>query len=62
MPPLSTKQTIISHFNSMNTKILLHVGDQDPGLVQANKCGGLRPVNGVPTVLFIARSATAIHI
>jgi hypothetical protein len=51
---LATKNTIICHLNSLNTereKTTYDVGNQGPGLEQTQQCGGIKPVNGIPTIL-----------
>jgi hypothetical protein len=48
LPPISTKQTIISLLNRKppNTKTTTYgVGNPGPGLGQAQKCDGVKPVN-----------------
>jgi len=43
IPPISTKRTMISDFNSLNTKKDAYdVGNQGPGLGQARQCGGVK--------------------
>jgi len=53
--PTSTKWTITSHpkLNSLNTKktTTYEVGNPGLGLRQAQKCGGAKPINGIPTLL-----------
>ena len=41
------------HLNSLNTKktTIYDVGNPSPGLGQAQKCGGFKPVNGKPPLL-----------
>jgi len=54
--PLSTKRTNTSDLNSMNTKIktmTYDIGNPGHGLVQAQKCGRIKPVNGIPTNMYI---------
>ena len=46
--PISTKQTITSHLNSLNTKkkrgiTTYDIGNPDPGLGHTQKCGGVKP-------------------
>jgi hypothetical protein len=55
IPPISTKQTISYHLNwltehkkTMTTTY--YIGNPGPGLVQAQKCGGVKPVNGNATL------------
>ena len=50
IPQISIKRTITSHPNSLNTKntTTYHIGNPDPGLGQAQKCGGVKLVNGMP--------------
>ena len=49
------KWSITSHLHSLNTKkktMTYDVGNAGPGLEQAQKCGRVRPVNGIPTITF----------
>ena len=39
-----------SHLNSLNTKTKGHVRTPGTGLGQAQKCGGIKPVNWIPTL------------
>jgi hypothetical protein len=39
-----------SHLNSLNTKTKGHVWTPGTGLGQAQKCGGIKPVNWIPTL------------
>ena len=39
-----------SHLNSLNTKTKGHVWTSGTGLGQAQKCGGIKPVNWIPTL------------
>jgi hypothetical protein len=41
---------IRSHLNSLNIKKTYDVGNSCPGLGQAHKCGGVKPVNEIPTL------------
>ena len=43
---------ITPHLNSLNTKKTMKYDVVNPGpaLGQAHKCGGVKPVNGVPTL------------
>jgi len=52
IPSISTKRTIASHFNSLNTKknTTYDVGNQGFGLGQAEKCGGVILVNAIPAL------------
>ena len=61
--PISTKQTINSHLNLLNTKktMTYDVGNPGPGLGQAQKCGRVKQNNGIPTIMIIG-SPTAIQI
>jgi len=46
IPPISTKRTITSHFNSMNTKNITYtVGNVSLVLGQAQTCDMVKPVN-----------------
>jgi hypothetical protein len=61
LPPISTKQTIISLLNRKppNTKTTMYgIGNPGPGLGQAQKCDGVKPVN---PPLLITGSLTSIH-
>jgi hypothetical protein len=51
--PSIPKQTITSHFKPLNiTKTPTYdVGNADPDLVQAQKYGGVKPVNWIPALL-----------
>jgi len=44
------KQTITSHLHSLNTKktMTYDIGNPGPGLGQAQKCGWVKPFNGIP--------------
>jgi len=46
IPPISTKRTIISHLNSLNTQKTpsYDVGNLGPGLRLAQKCGVVKLV------------------
>ena len=47
---IKKKQTITSHLNSLNIKkktMTYDVGNPGPGLGQAQKCGRVKPVNGI---------------
>jgi hypothetical protein len=49
------KWSITSHLHSLNTKkktMTYDVGNPGPGLGQTQKCGRVRPVNGIPTIPF----------
>ena len=51
IPPISTKWPITSHHSSSNIKkktSTYNVGNPSPGLWQAQKYGGVKPVNGTP--------------
>jgi len=43
IPPISTKRTITSHFNPLNTRktTTYIIGNPGPGLGQAHTCGGV---------------------
>jgi hypothetical protein len=45
-----TKRTITSHLNSLDIKKTFDVGNPHPGLTQTHKCGGVKPVNEIPTI------------
>ena len=48
---ISTKRTITSHLKSLKTikKIMTYgILKPSPSLGQAQKCGGVKPVNGIP--------------
>ena len=51
IPLISTKQTITSHLKSLNIKKNIY-NTGNPGLVlwQAQTCGGVKPLNGIPTL------------
>ena len=53
VPPISTIWTIASHLNSVNTKktIMYDIGNTGPSLGQAQKCGGIKWVSEIPTLL-----------
>ena len=54
IPPVSTKQTITSHINSLSTKktVAYYVsGNQGPGLWQAHKCDRVKLVNWIPNLI-----------
>ena len=54
IPPISTKQTTISHFKpTANKNETNDVGNPGPGLGQAQKCGRVKTVNGIPTLLLL---------
>ena len=42
------------HLNSLNTKktMTYDVGNPNPDLGQAQRCGRVKPVNGIPTLSF----------
>ena len=52
IPTISPKWTITSHLNSLNTKktITYDVVNPGSGLEQAQKCGGVKLVNGTPSL------------
>jgi hypothetical protein len=54
MPPILTKRIITYHLYSMKIiKNTTHdIGNLGPGLGQAHKCCGVKPVNGIPTTPF----------
>jgi hypothetical protein len=41
---------IRSHLNSLNIKKTYYVGNSHPGLGQVHRYGGVKPVNGIPTL------------
>jgi hypothetical protein len=48
--PISTKRTTTSHLNSLNTKKNpQYMKLEIQVLGQAHKCGGVKPVNEIPT-------------
>jgi hypothetical protein len=51
IPSISTKQTTTSHLHSLNTKRGQRhdVGNSCPVLGQAQTCGGVKPVDRIPT-------------
>jgi len=53
IPSISTKWTIISHLNSLNTKKTTtdDIGNPGPDLGQAQKCGVVKLVSGIPIPL-----------
>ena len=53
------QSTIASHLNSFNIKkTMTHdFGNPNPGLGQAQKCGGVKPANGIPTSVLLYRLA-----
>ena len=59
-----TTNYLSTELNSLNTKNTTtnDAGNPGPGLAQAQKCGGVKPVNGTPFPLLITESPTAIHI
>jgi len=52
--PILTTRTITSHLHPLNTTKnttnMYHLGNQDPVLAQAQNCGGVQPVNGIPNL------------
>jgi hypothetical protein len=52
---LSTKRTIISHLTQKN--MTCDVGNPGPGLGQAQKCGGVKPVNGISCLLHLRQTS-----
>ena len=58
-------QTMTSHLKSLNTKMstTYDAGNPGPGLGQAHKCGGIKPVNGISILqLLIIGFPTVIQI
>ena len=54
IPPISTKQTTISHFKpTANKNETYDVGNPGPVLGQAQKCGRVKTVNGIATLLLL---------
>ena len=51
IPLISTKRILISHLNSLNTKIPYFVGNPGTILGQAYTYGGVKSINGIPTHL-----------
>ena len=66
IPPILTKRTQTCHLNSLNTMTLFTTyGVRNPssGLCQAQRCGGVKPVNGIITLPFLKiGSSTPIQI
>ena len=58
IPPISTKQTTTSHFNSLNIKKTTTYDVRIPGpyLEQAQNCGRVMPVNSTPPHVVIVGS------
>ena len=58
----SNKTTIISHLDSLNTQktTTYDLGNPDPGLGQAQQCGGVTPVNGIPTLLLLIKHTMSV--
>jgi hypothetical protein len=54
IPTISTKWTITSHLNSLNTKktMAYDVVNPGPGLGQAQKGGEVKSINGIPNSWF----------
>jgi hypothetical protein len=52
IPPIITKQAITSHLKPLNTlkTKTYDIGNPDPVLEQAHKCGSVKPINGIPTL------------
>ena len=52
IPPISTKQTIISRLNSWNIKktMTYDVVNPGPGLGQMQTCGGVKLINEIPNI------------
>jgi hypothetical protein len=62
IPSVSTKWTTTSHLKSLNIKktTTYDAGNPGPGLGQAQKCGGVKPDNGIPTPLLIIEPLMAM--
>jgi hypothetical protein len=58
VPPISTKQTITPHLNSLlhekKRTMTYDAGNPRPGLGQVQKCGEVKPVYRIQTPLLIA--------
>jgi len=52
IPPISTKRTTTFYLNLLNTKnnTTFNFNNPCPDLGQAQKCGGVKPVNWIPTL------------
>jgi hypothetical protein len=59
-----TSSHLSVHHNSLIAQrtTTYDVRDPDPGFGQADKCGGPKPINGIPTSLLITGSPKAMHI
>ena len=55
IPSLSTRRKIISHFYSFNIQRTTTYDVGNPGfcLGQAHKCGGIKPINGLPSLIHL---------
>ena len=64
LQPISTNGTITSPFNSLNIKKTTRNNVTNPGsgFRQTQQYGGVKPVNGIPTLLLITGSSMATHI
>ena len=51
IPLISTKRILISHLNSLNTKIPYLGGNPGTIFGQAYKYAGVKSINGIPTLL-----------
>ena len=51
IPLISTKRILISHLNSLNTKIPYFGGNPGTIFGQAYKYAGVKSINGIPTLL-----------
>jgi hypothetical protein len=49
-----------SHLKQLNRKTSMTYSVGNPGLRQASKCGGVKPVNGIPTLLLFNPSSLII--
>jgi hypothetical protein len=49
---ISTKQTITFHLHSLNTNTTHDAENPGSALEQAQKCAGVKPVNGIPTLIW----------
>ena len=51
IPLISTKRILISHLNSLNTKIPYFGGNPGTIFGQVYKYAGVKSINGIPTLL-----------
>jgi hypothetical protein len=52
----------LSKIHNSDLHTTYHTGNPGLGLGQTEKCGGVKPVNGIPTALLITGSPMVIHI